>query len=395
MVQPLLKKYKDRIEGPLPKLYQDILKKAQEFPSGSEEQINWVMSSLIEKIRYMGDWRSINGGYVPRDLLTIVKTGFGDCKDLSISLSAILNPLGFKAQVVFVFRESSYHRSYEYKLPNRKAFNHAIVRAKIRDKVFWLDPTNFSVYSQGVFVDIADRPALVLEYPTPKRLRTPKLQSSEGEFHILRGFYVTKEAQIKVTGDLHFKGRNAIAFTGASLTKSKESIDYDLIQYAGADLSALKEWKVGDYDLRSRIVKDFSVQVSYTMEKNNHLSGYRTQLGSLLFSPYPSDLRLFFIRIKNRVSDLFLGPPRKIALISKLINIKPIGELNADCHLESKWLNAKRHVEKAPPFRIKDSYEFKQAEIPIEELRSEEFAALQKQLKNCFAHFAMIYKRME
>ena len=393
MVQHLAGKYQNRIAEILPKLYQKILKSAQQFESGSKDQINFVMSSLIEKIRYMGDWRPIDGGFVPRPLSTIVKTGFGDCKDLSVSLSAILNRLGFKAQVALVLRSPSYHSSYEYKLPNKKAFNHAIVYAKVKDKIFWLDPTNVSVYSQGPFVDFADRPALVLESPIPKMTKTPKLKSDEAEHSILRNFRITKKDQAEVTGSINFKGRSAIAWTGADLNKSKESIDYELIRYAGVDISTLKKWTVGEYDLSSRIVKDFSVQMSYLMAENNDLFGYKTQLGSLFFSPYPANIRLFFVRVRNRVSDLFLGPPRKMIIISKLLNIKPLGKFNFNCHIESKWLEAKRRIKTSQPFTIKDTYEFKQTEIPVEEMKSKEFAEFQKKLKRCFAQSAMIYKR--
>ena len=65
MVRHLAPKYKDRIAEPLPKLYQSILKSAKKFKTGSRDQIDFILSSLIEKIRYMGDWRPINGGYVP------------------------------------------------------------------------------------------------------------------------------------------------------------------------------------------------------------------------------------------------------------------------------------------------------------------------------------------
>ncbi|MDE0092069.1 MAG: transglutaminase family protein, partial [Oligoflexia bacterium] len=354
--------------------------------------INFVMSALIDKIRYMRDWRSINGGYIPRSLSVIVKTGFGDCKDMSISLSALLRQLGFKAQVALVFRNSTRHSSDDYTLPNKGAFNHAIVRATVKDKVFWLDPTNFSVYSRGVFSDIANRPALVLEQPVSKVLRTPKLYGSESMLYLSQSLGLTKNDLLKAKGTINFKGRAAIPYTGAMLNTSKKSLDYDFINFGG-DVSTLKKWKVGNYDLRSRIVKDFSVKISYVAQADNPSSGYKSQLGALFFFPYPSAVRVFFIRAINRVSDLFLGQPRKIIFISKLKNIKPVENLNFDCQLRSKWLSADRSVESTDPLVIKDSYEFKTAEVSIKEIKSKEFLKLQKELNSCFLRFAMIYKK--
>ena len=393
MVQALAPKYEAKISEPLPKLYQQILKSSKRFKTGSQDQINFIMSSLIDKIRYMRDWRSINGGYVPRSLSTIAKTGFGDCKDLSISLSAILRQLGFKAQVALIYRSSSRHSSDDFALPNRSAFNHAIVHAQIKGKELWLDPTNFSVYSQAVFSDIADRPALVLEQPTAKMLRTPKLKSSESERKLIQDFNLTKDDFLKVKGSIYFKGRAAIPYTGALINNSKKSIDYDFIKSTGVDLSTLKTWKVGRYNLRSRIVRDFFVNVSYTAQKNNSFSGYKSQLGSIFFFSYPSSARVFMVRTINRVSDLFLGQPRKRIIISKLTNIKPIGDINFNCEIKSKWFDARRNVESTQPLVIKDSYEFKKTEVSAKEIKSRPFIKLQEDLKNCFLQIAMIYKK--
>ena len=393
MVKSLVPKYKERIEEPLPKLYQDILKSAQKIKTGPEDQIDFIVSSLIEKIRYMGDWRPINGGYIPRPLSLIVKTSIGDCKDLSVSLSAILQKLGFKAQVVLVSRNSARHSSSEYKMPNTKAFNHAIVHAEIKDKVFWLDPTNFVSYSRGLFTDIADRPVLILQEPESKLTKTPKLESSGSEYNIIQNFEITKDNLAEAKGFIHFKGRSAIGFTGADLKKSKKSLDYDFIQFTGADISTLKQWKVENYDLRSRIVKDFSVKISYAMEKGNGLFGYRTQLGSVFLFPKPFDSKLFFIRTSDRVSDLFLGQPRRVVLVSRLKNIKPVGDLNFKCDLKSKWFEANREIKSFEPLVIKDTYEFKQPQISAQELKSPQFFQLQKDIKRCFVQFLMIYKK--
>ena len=391
MVKALAPKYESRISEPLPKLYQKIVRAGKKFKTGSEEQVNFIMSSLIDKIRYMRDWRSINGGHVPRSLSEIVKTGFGDCKDMSISLSAILRQLGFKAQTALVYRGVAFHSSNDYTFPNKSAFNHAIVRAQIKDKIFWLDPTNFSVYSRGVFADIADRRALVLEQPASKMMRTPKLSRSGSELKLIQNFSLTPESFLKVNGVIYFKGRQAVPYTGALLNKSKKRLDYGFINFTGIDLSTLKEWKVGNYDLKSRIVKDFSVNVSYLAHANNSFSGYKSQLGSIFFLPYPYAAQLFSIRTINRVSDLFLGQPRKIVFISKLKNIEPVGNLDFKCQAQSKWFDAFRNVESLKPLVIKDSYEFKETTIPIKDIKSPAFLKLQNELKDCFLHFAMIY----
>ena len=392
----LASEYEKRIKEPLPKLHQSILKSAQQIKTGSEDQINSVISALIEKIRYMGDWRPINGGYIPRSLSVIAKTSFGDCKDFSVSLAAILRNLGFKAQVAAVSRNHTYHSSYDYKLPNIYAFNHAIVRAEIKGKVFWLDPTNSMTYARGIFTDIADRPAVILQYPKPKLQRIPKMYSSGAEYILTRNFEITKKDLVKMKGSAHFKGRSAIPYTGMSLNNSKQSIDYMFINQAVGDISLLKKWKVEGYDLKSRIVKNFSVDIAYTIEKDNSdYFGNKTQLGPALYLGRIGALDRLNIRSQDRISDLFLGPPQKVTYISKLKNIKPLGKLKFNCNLKSKWFNIRRDIKSRKPLIVKDTYEFKKPFIPARELKNPQFLQLQKGIQSCFKQFFIIYKTIK
>ena len=393
MIKHLGQLYEKIITAPLPQLHQKILSSAQKIQTSPEDQIEFIISALIEKIRYFKDWKTINGRHIPRPLAVIAQTGFGDCKDLSVSLSAILRKMGFKAQVSFIYRGSWNHYNSDFKLPNSKAFNHAIVRAERGGKVFWLDPTNRVSYARGLFKDIADRPVLVLQKSGAEFLRTPKIHSEESEFKITRHFEITGTKEIKVTGSIDFKGRGAILFTGASLYKSKERLDYDFMQFIGADTASLKNWKVGGYDLSSRIVKDFSVQMSYSMKKNSHPFNFLTQLGPVFIFPRWGRMNRFNIRIRDRVSDLFLGHPYRAVMISKLKNIEPVGNAQFNCDVQSPWVDLRRRVESLKPFTVRDIYDFKLQWISARELRSPQFIRLQKNVKDCFKNFLMVYKK--
>ena len=398
MVENLVPEYEKVIVAPLPELHTKILKSAKKIKTGPEDQIDFIISSLIERIRYLGDWRPIKGGHIPRPLSVIAKTGFGDCKDLSVSLTAILQDMGFKAQVGLVYRHGFLYGYENFRLPNASAFNHAIVRAEIGNKIFWLDPTNSISYSRGLFEDIADKPVLVLQEPKSKIAQIPKMYKDGAEVHIIQNFAITRKGLTKVKGDVHFKGRSAIPFTGGSLYKSKESLDYEFIEFSGVDTSVLNHWKVGNYDLKSRIVKDFSVQLSYSVEKGQGLFGYWTQLGPVFRLPFPGDTsflwnRLFYIKTRDRVSGLFLGQPRRLVLTSKLKNIKSVGNLNINCSPKSHWADFSRKVESLEPLVVKDVYELKLPYITAKELKSREFSHFQKNIKNCFEQFLIVYKK--
>ena len=392
-------KYEKIIKEPLPKIYREILKAAKKIKTGEEDQVDLIISSLIEKIRYLRDWRAVSGGYIPRPLAKIAETGFGDCKDMSVSLAAILRRLGFQAHAVLVER-GFIRRAKPFHLPNKLAFNHAIVRAEIKGKVFWLDPTNQVTYSRGLFEDVADRPVLILQEPESKMARTPELKSAGAEVYLTQDFYLAKDGSAKVKGEMRFSGRSAAAFAGSSLYKSKKTTDYELIQYTGANTSTLDHWEVKDYDLSSRTVRSFSAKFSY-VEQDGGLFNFWTQLGPAFRFPYLANISLFYVRSKDRVSGLFTTHPQRYVFISRLKNIKPAGELfnrslslgKLNCRLSSPWADFRREAISKDPLIIKDVYEFKKARITARELKGSVFFRLSNGLNRCFNRFLMVYQK--
>ncbi|MEO0348391.1 MAG: DUF3857 domain-containing protein, partial [Pseudomonadota bacterium] len=103
IIKKLAPRYESTINSELPQAYANIAEQAKEI--GDEvAQINHVTSKISEIIRYMGDWRTIDGGYFPRPLATVVATGFGDCKDFASATAAILSKVGYKTNAVLVHR---------------------------------------------------------------------------------------------------------------------------------------------------------------------------------------------------------------------------------------------------------------------------------------------------
>ena len=173
------------------------------------------------------------------------------------------------------------------------------------------------------------------------------------------------------------------------------SLDYDFIQFIGSDTASLKKWKVEEYDLSSRIVKDFSIQMSYSMRQNSYPFNFLTQLGPVFVFPKWSRVNTFDIRIQDRVSDLFLGSPYRAVMVSRLKNIEPVGNSDFGCAFQSPWADFKRSIESLSPFIVKDVYDFKRPWISSKELKSPQFARLQKGIRNCFKNFLMVYKKTD
>ena len=91
-----------------------------------------------EKIRYVGIEVG-TGGYLARSPEFVVANGFGDCKDKSVLLQAILQALDVHSELVLVDTDNGF--GLKDRLPTLFAFNHMIVRAKVNGKWIWMDPT--------------------------------------------------------------------------------------------------------------------------------------------------------------------------------------------------------------------------------------------------------------
>lgn len=91
-----------------------------------------------DKIRYTS--LSIGpGSYAPRSPAQVVRQGWGDCKDKSQLLVAVLGRLGIDAWPALT--DTKEGLVLDRAPPAPLAFDHVIVQARVGGKFYWLDPT--------------------------------------------------------------------------------------------------------------------------------------------------------------------------------------------------------------------------------------------------------------
>ncbi|WP_394835068.1 DUF3857 domain-containing protein [Pendulispora rubella] len=91
-----------------------------------------------DDVRYLGIEMGANS-HRPHPASDVLKQRFGDCKDKSVLLIALLTALGIEAHAVLVDTVLGEH--VENELPSPYAFNHAVVRILLEGKPIWVDPT--------------------------------------------------------------------------------------------------------------------------------------------------------------------------------------------------------------------------------------------------------------
>lgn len=130
-------------------LAQDI---KNNFPE-KQQQIMSAIDFVQNEIRYFGIELG-ESSHRPSFAQDTLARRFGDCKDKSVLLIALLRKLGVEADPVLV--ESDGFALLTEVVPAEGWFDHAIVRVRFQDKDFWVDPTAQMQF--GNFEDIYQQP---------------------------------------------------------------------------------------------------------------------------------------------------------------------------------------------------------------------------------------------
>lgn len=378
-------KYNKIINQPLPDLFKAIVKSATAKKQGVE-QINAVTVLLSEKLHYLGDWRSIAGRLIPRNLTDIVSTQSGDCKDFSVSLAAILRALGYQADAVLVHR-SEQPPIYPY-LPDASAFNHAMVKViDKQDKVYWVDPTNFISMSQILFQDIADRMAFVLDIKNPQYEKIPAIKPTESGLKIDQKIIVTDENKTHYTDTIDFLGQQATQVTGIGLYMSKQSIEdmiYDF--FTGYSMNKTHRKNTMLPNLDNRVVSDKRFVIEY--EDDHDI--FKTNIGAAL-NLKRNLLKNMANASNENVQDLYIGPPRTYSWTTT-IKDKTFDNLSSlKFNIKMPWVSIERKCETmGTDTKITDKIVVSASYIKNIEIKKDSYQAFQQSLKKNYEHVLLV-----
>ncbi|HMN69362.1 MAG TPA: transglutaminase domain-containing protein, partial [Bdellovibrionales bacterium] len=342
------------------------------------EKIGYLQERMSTEFRYFGDWRRHNGGIVPRELQEIEASRYGDCKDLSTLLTALLRALDIDARVALVRRgENPWGREPDYRLPVLIRFNHAIVHVKDGERTYWLDPTN-PVSSLMPFPDIAGRPAWLVGADAFARL--PENVSRENHYvqNFEYRFTGDDDAKVKVQVDARNMAASEIA-NSLMLAPRSEILSQILEQFS--EDNEVKSFKFPREPSTGRTLKD----IDFTLEYDTGRITYNAGKNSFWVMP-DGFLEGPFYETEERESDLRLtGEPYLITGARRLKDMRLAQDLPAPCAVESEWMNLSRKVQvEGNDVVIHHNVELKRPFIRREEFRSAAFKELQARTKHCY-----------
>ncbi|GGF63307.1 DUF3857 domain-containing protein [Wenyingzhuangia marina] len=138
-----------------------------------EEKIVYLVQFIQDEIRYLGFEGGING-FKPHSPQKVYNQRYGDCKDKSLLLVALLRQIDIEAYPLLLHSDNKHITAN--KPPSNIVFNHCVVNFKLNDKDYFIDPTisnqggdlnniSFPDYCYGLLVKKGEKD--LIKIPSP------------------------------------------------------------------------------------------------------------------------------------------------------------------------------------------------------------------------------------
>lgn len=364
-------------EKKLPQPLDDFMKTIPPT-ADSETKVNAILSFIASHFDYLGDWRN-QGGFVPKSLEKTVKERFGDCKDFSTLLLAMLKHAGIKASYALVNRSYNPVNVSEDSIPSSDYFNHMIVRAEIDGKSYFIDPTN--PYSVGLLkrADISERNAFILANDGPlfERIDSKEPRSL---VTLAKTYQFRSATEATVSSKMTIKGEIGRLMMDGLKGKPKADVQ-KLLADSLADGDNYVLSKLENKNETSLAYKDIEVSAEMMVNKISENAEGKQSLNLpnvknvLLLAQFrESDVGVFYAR---------LLPDIKAEYVYK--NLFFSGKTAKGCDMQTPWFNAKRFIEKkADGFVVRDFFYLKKNHLGPQDYTKNGYSSVVDDAINCF-----------
>ena len=209
----------------------DLIKKVDKIAVGSKDPMVRASKALWlvqDSVRYTSLSIGV-GGYRPRPPAVTWRSGFGDCKDKTALLIAVLGRLGIQAHPALT--DIDMGPGLNKRLPRAELFDHVIVRMDAPGKPVWLDPT--ASHEGGIIPDIADQTygyALPLTAGQDKLERIPAPTPKEPTIDIVET-HTRSDKGMKINIHAQYKRDEANIMRASIANSSLSSIEKNELEF--------------------------------------------------------------------------------------------------------------------------------------------------------------------
>lgn len=341
-----------------------------------------IIRYIADNYRYLDDYRADDRSYIPFPLAKVEANGYGDCKDLSMLLVAMLRAGGIAAEPAFVMRGMD---APPLLMPTPGAANHVLVRAVVGGATWWIDPTNPAFLPEVIPSDIQDRWAIVLGKDGKVRVDAIPLVPVDSKVSGSREERLLGDTTSVVDGQASIQGGVLLHLMTADRNQGTKAGDDGMcgvwVDESGQcqiDRPATADWPGGPYKFKLRVDNRKPLERlgnRYIYERNPLVETLEE------FAQY---------RRGKAVGDLFLGDTREQIFHNRLSGLLPEHAM-APCQVSSPWYDLDIAPEATGKTKIAYTYRISQKVrwLTHEDLMSERFGRFLDEAQQCSSHLKL------
>ncbi|NUN06460.1 MAG: DUF3857 domain-containing protein [Bdellovibrio sp.] len=384
-IVPIAEKYEKILSGKsLPPSYQAIVLKAAK-EKNNKDKIDVVVSELANIMTYSGDWTTLEKFYYPQELKVISTLNTGDCKDFSLATVAMLRNLGINATVALTERKAPSSlgvvqiRPSNTSFPRMGFFNHAIVKVKEGQNIWWVDPTNIVTDAGYTFSDIAGSFAIEVAKTTTgiEKIAQPFAHQSKVAYDktIIMGLDDTVES----TTSFEITGNYARSILQMAHQNGEDTGKKVLSAFLRTDSKSAKNFYTG-IDLKTRGSK----LLKGTQKSVGEKIAFEKEGKKFISIPLPLVLKSLNAGY-NRVTD-FNGSENLQEVTKTQVQGFDFVTLQNGCTVLSPWYNLERTFTKINEgFEVQDTLQFHSTEISAADINSDKFQMYLQDIDDCYS----------
>jgi hypothetical protein len=243
--------------------------------SSKPGKIKAIFDFIQERIRYISIAIG-TGAYRPHPCGDVLEYGYGDCKDMTSLLIAILSAAEIKAYPALLSTRG--HRSVLTDMPKVKQFDHVVVAVPQEEGYMWLDPACRNCKSGQLPFEDQGTTALVIKPDKGELITTPQTDQGDNFTHSRWEMKLGSDGSLSGEVNIEAGGEEDLSFR-ASLTELKPQ------RRRKALTGFLASWLVDPY-LVDHQFKNFEEKDSNILIQASFISsGIAVEEDSLLFLP--------------------------------------------------------------------------------------------------------------
>ncbi|MCP4137966.1 MAG: DUF3857 domain-containing protein [bacterium] len=294
------------------------------------ELIKKLVKRMHGEVRYTG-LEFGDASIIPRSPNKVLERRYGDCKEKSALLVAMLRKVGIKAHIVLL--NAGFGSDVSKDMPGIEFFNHAIVYVPAPYRL-WIDPTaEFTAVGELPLPD-QERYALIIDPKTRSLVRTPGRRSRQNRVTLTRDVFLSQLGKSSIKETMEATGPFASSLRSYYDEQGHKNINKIFSNYVEKKLYS-QNYK----NFRYTDPYDFSKIFSYTLTATGSRIGYTSvedaeielPIGFIItkfpnhlmnFSGYDGENESDDSYWKKRKTDLLLPVPHTSELIYN-IHIPP------------------------------------------------------------------------